>query len=31
MFEGWAAVAVGAASSVVGGAMHGRCSSKAAD
>lgn len=31
MFEGWAAVAVGAAASVVGGAMQGRGASKAAD
>lgn len=31
MFEGWTAVAVGAAASVVGGAMQGRGASKAAD
>ena len=31
MCEGWAAVAVGAAASVVGGAMQGRGASKAAD
>lgn len=31
MFEGWAAVAVGAAASVVGGAMQGRGASKATD
>lgn len=31
MFEGWTAVAVGAAASVAGGAMQGRGASKAAD